>query len=149
MNYSGNDLKNMAFKSTPLGYSKEQIDEMVGKITEDYESFALEQLDLNEKIKTISNSLNQYKSMEKNLTDTLMLAQQTSEEVKKNAYMKADNIVKDAEIRARKILNDAAQEVLKITYKQDELVNRLKAFKTKTKTLIDAQLDLLEKIDEE
>lgn len=149
MNYTGDDLKNMMFKSTPLGYSKEQIDDMVEKIAQDYESFVREQLDSAEKIKILTGSLNQYKSMEKNLNDTLILAQQTAEEVKKSAYLKSDNIIKDAEIRARKILNDAAQEVLKITYKQDELVNRLKAFKAKTKTLIDAQLDLLEKIDEE
>lgn len=149
MNFTAGDIKNMVFKSTPLGYSKEQVDDLVEKVIRDYESFALEKLDMDEKIKELSNSLDLYKSLEKNLSETLIIAQQTAEEVKKNAYAKADNIVKDAQIRSKKILNDASAEVLKITYKQDELANRLSAFKAKTKTLIDAQLSLLEKIDRE
>jgi cell division initiation protein len=79
----------------------------------------------------------------------LVVAQQTGEEIKKNAYDKADNIVKDAEVRSQKIINDANQEVIRIRFEYEEMKKRLHLFKTKSETLILSQLELLKQLFDE
>jgi cell division initiation protein len=77
------------------------------------------------------------------------MAQQTSEEVKKNAYEKADNILKEAEIKAQKIINEATQEVVKVNFEYEDMKKRLYIFKSKAETLLMSQLEVMKQMFEE
>ena len=114
MNYTPNDLENITFKKTFRGYSEDQVNEMIDKVIEDYMAYIRENLELKDKISVLNEGIQHYKSLEESLHNTLLIAQQTSEEIKKNAYEKAENILREAELKAQKIINDVTGEEVKI-----------------------------------
>jgi cell division initiation protein len=72
-----------------------------------------------------------------------LFAQQTSEDIKKNAYEKADNVIKEAEIKAQRIIEEANQQVVKIRYEYEDTKKKLHIFKAKSETLLLSQLEML------
>lgn len=149
MNYTPNDLQNLSFKKTFMGYSEDAVNDVLDKAIEDYSAYIRENIDLKDKVALLNEGLQHYKVIEESLQNTLIVAQQTSEEIKKNAYEKAENVIKEAEIRAQKLLNDANQEVIKIRFEFDDVKKRLHIFKSKAETLLLSQLEVLKQMFEE
>ncbi len=142
MNYTPNDLDNMKFKKSFRGYDEDQVNGVLDNVIQDYELYIKENIELKDRISVLNEGIQHYKNIEESLQNTLVVAQQTGEEIKKNSYEKAENIVKEAEIRAQKIINDANQEVIRIRFEYEEMKKRLHLFKTKSETLILSQLEL-------
>jgi cell division initiation protein len=149
MNYTPNDLQNIVFKKTFMGYSEDQVNEVLDKVIEDYSAYIRENVELKDKVALLNEGLQHYKNIEESLQNALLVAQQTGEDIKAAAYEKADNIIKESEIKAQKILNDTNQELIKIRREYEEIKKRLQIFKSKTETLLMSQLELLKQMVEE
>jgi cell division initiation protein len=146
MNYTPNDLDNIKFKKTFMGYSEDQVNDVLDNIIQDYEMYIKENIELKDRISVLNEGIQHYKNIEDSLQNTLIVAQQTGEEIKKNAYEKADNIVKEAEIRSQKILNDSNQEIIKVKFEYEEMKKNLHLFKSKSEMLLLSQLELLKQM---
>ncbi len=149
MNYTPNDLQNITFKKTFMGYSEDVVNDVLDKIIEDYSAYIRENIELKDKLALLNEGLQHYKTIEESLQNTLLVAQQTGEDIKKNAYEKADNIMKEAEIRSQKVINEANQEVIKIKFEYEEMKKRLHIFKSKSETLLLSQLEIIKQMFEE
>ncbi len=149
MNYTPNDLQNITFKKTFMGYSEDTVNDVLDKIIEDYSAYIRENVELKDKLALLNDGLQHYKSIEESLHNTLLVAQQTGEDIKKNAYEKADNIIREAEIKAQKIMNDANQEVVRIKFEYEDSKKKLHIFKTKCEMLLMSQLELLKQVFED
>ncbi|MCX7842785.1 MAG: DivIVA domain-containing protein [Clostridia bacterium] len=144
MNYTPNDLQNITFKKSVIGgYNEDAVNEVLDKIIEDYSAYIRETIELKDKVATLNEGIQHYKTIEESLQNTLIMAQQTSEEIKKNAYSKAENIIKEAELKAQRMVNDANQEVLRIKFEYEEMLKKLHVFKTKAETLLLSQLEIM------
>lgn len=143
MNYTPNELQNITFKKSIMGYSEDSVNEVLDKVIEDYSAYIRENIELKDKLALLNEGLQHYKTIEESLQNTLLVAQQTGEEIKRNAYDKADNVIKEAEIRSQRIVNEANQEVIKIKFEYEDMNKRLHVFKAKAETLIMSQLELL------
>jgi cell division initiation protein len=119
------------------------VNEVLDKIIEDYTAYIHENRDLKDKLETLNQAIQHYKNIEESLQNTLIVAQQTSEDIKKNGYMKAENIIKEAEIKAQKIINDANQEVIKIKFEYEDTKKKLHVYKSKAEALLHSQLEVL------
>ena len=149
MNYTPNDLQNVTFKKTIMGYSEDEVNEVLDRVIEDYNSYIRENLEIKDKLAVLNEGLQHYKAIEESLQNALVVSQQTGEEIKKNSYGKAENIIKEAEIRAQKILNDANQEVLKVNFEYEEMRKKLHVFKARSEALLLSQLEVLKQMFEE
>jgi cell division initiation protein len=149
MNYTPNDLQNITFKKSFSGYNEDAVNEVLDRIIEDYSEYIRENVELKDKVALLNEGLQHYKNMEESLQNTLIVAQQTGEDIKKNAYEKADNIIKEAEIKAQKIINDANAEVAKIAYEYEDLKKRLGILKSKAEAMLLSQLELLKQMTDE
>lgn len=143
MNYTPNELQNLTFKKSVRGYSEDMVNEVLDKIIEDYTAYIHENRELKDKLETLNQAIQHYKNIEESLQNTLIVAQQTSEDIKKNGYMKAENIIKEAEIKAQKIINDANQEVIKIKFEYEDTKKKLHVYKSKAEALLHSQLEVL------
>lgn len=147
MNYTPNDLQNVTFKKAVIGgYSEDAVNEVLDKVIEDYSGYIRENIELKDRLAVLNEGMQHYKNIEESLQNTLIMAQQTSEEIKKNAYGKSENILKEAELKAQRMVNDANQEVLKIKFEYEEMVKKLHVFKTKAETLLLSQLEVLKQM---
>lgn len=146
MNYTPNDLDNLKFRKVVRGYSEDQVNEVLDSIIRDYEMYIKENIELKDRISVLNEGIQHYKNIEESLQNTLIVAQQTGEEIKKNAYEKAENIVKEAELRAQRVVQDANAEVIKIKFEYEEMKKRLHLFKSKSESLLLSQLELLKQL---
>ena len=146
MNYTPNDLDNIKFKKNFMGYNEDQVNEVLDSVIQDYELYIKENIELKDRISVLNEGIQHYKNIEESLQNTLIVAQQTGEEIKKNSYEKAENIIKEAELKAQRIINDANQEVIKIRFEYEDMKKRLHIFKTKSDTLLLSQLELLKQV---
>ncbi|NTV89714.1 MAG: DivIVA domain-containing protein [Clostridiales bacterium] len=149
MNYTPNDLQNLTLKKSLMGYNEDVVNDVLDKVIEDYSAYIRENIELKDKLALLNEGLQHYKTIEESLQNTLLAAQQTGEDIKKNAYEKADNIVKEAEIRSQKLINDSNQEVIRIRFEYEDLKKRLHVFKSKSETLLLSQMEILKQMFED
>lgn len=103
-----------------------------------------EKAELNKKIKTLSDGVQYYRSIETTLQKALILAEKTSKETKDAAILKAESIEKEAHKRADHIVQNAEEEYNKIRNKSIRLVQQFNQYKLQLKEAASAQLQLVE-----
>ena len=91
----------------------------------------------------LSDAVRQYKAMEETLQNALSVAKRSGDDVKQNAYDRAEVIVRDAQIRAEKMIENANGEVEKIRYQYEQMKHSVEVFRAKVVSLLHAQLDII------
>lgn len=137
-----NEIKNHEFKKG-IGYTKKSVDDFVNEIVESFEEVNRENAELKEKLTTLSEGIQYYKSIEKTLQKSLVLAQKTADEKKEKALNNAKIIEKVARSRADSIITKAKSDLDAIYRQTDELNRRFELYKSYVKNLITTQLDLI------
>ena len=79
--------------------------------------------------------------METSLQNALVLAQTTAEEATRNAHQKSEIIIKKAEEEARRIIERANEKITDIEQQYQEAKRQMYIFRTRFKTLLEAQLE--------
>ncbi|HVJ48133.1 DivIVA domain-containing protein [Desulfitobacterium sp.] len=151
MNYTPDDLESINFNKILIGYSKNQVDEMLTKIISDYSDYNNITNEINElksRISVLDEIVQHYKSIEESLQHSVIIAHHTSNTIKESACEKAKTIIEEAETTARKLVNDANQEVNKINFEYEGIKRKLYTFKTKSEALLYSQLEVLEQLSD-
>ncbi|MDF2941985.1 MAG: DivIVA domain protein [Herbinix sp.] len=144
MNYTPKDLEGIIFKREILyGYNREQVNKLLIKICEDYDTLKKENEELQKNITIMDENVHHYKTIEESLQHTLILAQRTSDTIKNNAYEKANNIIKEAEVSAQKIINEANQKVANISMDYEATKKSVSVFKLKSNALLMSMMEIL------
>ncbi len=143
------EIHNKEFKRSFRGYNEEEVDEFLDRVIKDYETLYRENMDLKEAIDRLNSKVEHYQHMENTLHSTLVIAQETAEEVKLNAKKETELIMKEAEIRAQKLVDEALAKVRKLTGEYEELQKQAQVFRTRLRTLLQAQMEMLNTAEED
>lgn len=138
------EIQNKVFKSGGLGYDKKDVDSFMEEILENYESLYRERMEMTDRINTLKEGLQYYKTIEKTLQKALVLAERTADETKSNAMKNAALIEQEAVSKANIILEDAKRELEMIRKQTIELVRQFDMYKAKFKSLVNSQTELLD-----
>lgn len=141
------DINKKEFSRSFRGYSCEEVDEFLEQVLRDYGQVFRENQELREKNLYLTEELERYARLEKTIKDALVMAQQTSDEMRENAQREASLIIKEAENKAREIIHQAQVEVEKAERYQSDLQAKTAAFKMRFRSFLKAQLELL--VDDE
>ncbi len=138
------EIENMKFsKQLVNGYNTDEIDEFLDDILKDYETLYKENIELKDKTSSLNDGITHYKSMEDMLQSTLILAQNTAEEVKENAKKEAETILASANQKVSESLSDINQKLTAKQIEYDELQKQFDVYKAKMESLLISQLELL------
>lgn len=85
MNFLPNDLQNIVLKKSLMGYDVIQVEDLLEKIVEDLAEHIRENSRLKERLDDSLEKINYYKNIESSLQNSLIVAQQTSDEIIANA----------------------------------------------------------------
>ncbi|SDD40652.1 DivIVA domain-containing protein [Sporomusa acidovorans] len=143
------DIHNKEFKRGFRGYNEEEVDEFLDNVIKDYETLYRENIELKDTIERLNSKLEHYQHMENTLHSTLVIAQETAEEVKLNAKKETELILKEAEIRAQKLVEEALAKVRRMTGEYEELQKQSQIFRTRLRTLLEAQMEMLNTVEED
>lgn len=156
------ELQNKKVEAKRKKYEKDEMDAYLELIFDNYKQMTeenaklTEQLrnqerkmqeereDLNSKIKTLSDGVQYYRSIETTLQKALVLAEKTSKETKDAAIVKAQSIEKAAHLHADKIINNAEEEYQKIREKTMRLIQQFNQYKMQLKKAASAELQLID-----
>lgn len=137
------DIQNKEFTKALRGYKESEVDEFLDQVIDSYEKVYNENAEMKEKIRLLEEQIEKYNSLERTLKDTLVVAQSTAEEVAMNANKKAELIIKEAEDKGKRLIHDANNKIFNIQKEYEEAKKEFHIFKTRFKTLLESQLDII------
>lgn len=137
------DLQNKKIVTKKRKYDKIEMDEYLDLIFENYKELYSQNQELQKQVKTLSDGVQYYRSIESTMQKALVLAEKTSKETKDAAILKAEAIEKDANSKAAKIVSEAEQEYETIKEKCLYLVQQFNQYKMQLKQVAAAQLELI------
>lgn len=143
------DIHNKEFKKGFRGYNEEEVDDFLDQVVRDYESLYRENIELKETVDRVNAKLEHFQHMENTLHNTLVIAQETAEEVKLNAKKETELMMKEAEIRAQKVMEEATQKVRRANGDYEEILKQTQLVRTKLRSLLQAQLEALNNAEED
>ena len=138
------DIHNKEFKRGFRGYSEEDVDAFMNNIAGDYEKVYRDYCELKERCDSLQDKLTQYEKMEATMNSTLMLAQQTAENVKVSARKEADLILQEAESKKQKMLDETMMSLQNSQQEWEKLKAQTGAYRAKCKAILTSQLRLLD-----
>ncbi|MGP4040377.1 DivIVA domain-containing protein [Gracilibacillus sp. D59] len=141
------DIHNKEFARGFRGYDEDDVNEFLDQVIKDYETVIREKKDLKEKVDQLNEKLSHFSNIETTLNKSILVAQETAEDVKENAKKESKLIIKEAEKNADRIINEALHKSRTIALEVEELKKQAKVFRTRLKMLVEAQLDLVENDD--
>jgi cell division initiation protein len=104
MNFTPNDIQNILFKKSLFGFNQFQVNDVLDKIVEDFSDLIRENAKMKDKLEDLQDKVKYYKTIENSLQNSLIVAQQTSDDIVANAKKNAENILKEAELNAQEII---------------------------------------------
>ena len=137
------DIHNKEFGKAFRGYNEDEVNEFLDQIIKDYEALIRQNKDLEEKIAQTNERLQHFTNIEESLSKSIIVAQETAEEVKSNAKKEAQLIVKEAEKNADRIINESLIKSRTIALEIEELKKKASIYRTRFRTLLEAQLEML------
>jgi len=131
---TGMEIRNQQFSKSMRGYNEEEVKNFLQHTAQDYENLYGENSQLKESIQRCKFELEKYHKIEESMNNSLILAQQTAENLKANA-----------EKEAERMLNDAKRAIVGMLDVYQELMKNLNMFNMEYKSRLNLQLDILDK----
>jgi len=137
------DIHNKEFRKSFRGYDEEEVDEFLDQVQKDYEKLFKENVELKEALAAKDSNIGQYKDLEETLKKTLVIAQQTADDMKQGAAREAEVTIREAKLQAEQIIA-AAEEKVKFSLKEyEDIQKQAQFFKVKMRAFLRSQLELI------
>lgn len=136
------DVQNKMFKGG-IGFDKKDVESFIKELASDYEMLYRSNVELKDKVSTLNESLQHYRSIEDSMQKAMTLSEKTAEETVNAANEKGRQLIIAAEKKAEFILEDAKNELSETKneiYKFKQLFNK---FKSQYEDILNMQLNIL------
>lgn len=141
------DIHNKEFAKGFRGYDEDEVDEFLDRVVKDYEELITENMQLKQRLQEVTAKVEHYAKIEETLHSAIIVAQQTAKEIKENAIGEAELLRKEAEQATKQNVQNNTEQADKLRQKIEELVKEAIVFRTRFKTLLEAQLEIVNSED--
>lgn len=138
------EIQQHQFKTRLMGYDTSAVDHFLEMLADELERLHKQNNELKESLARTRSSLDQMREREKALQQTLMTAQQVTEELKENARKEAELVVADAHLEGERVIRDAHERRLQLISQIQEMKRQKLSFEGGLRALIDNHLKLLD-----
>ena len=136
------DVQNKTFKGG-IGFDKKDVDAFMKELSADYEKLYRANIELQDKVTTLDESLQHYRSIEDSLQKALTLSEKTTEETIDAANEKARLILMEAEKKAESLVEDAKEELYETKNEIFNLKQQFSTFKEQYRKVLQSQIKIL------
>lgn len=143
------DIQTVKFSNAAVGYKKSEVDNFVAQVLTDYEKLYKDSAESGEKINSLSKLIESYKSMEDTMKNTLVVAQQSAEQLTKAAKKEAESILSEANQKSKEIILKANSRLDEINAQYESVKKEMKSFITRSKAELEVQVKNLENVQKE
>ena len=103
---------------------------------------------LRKEIKELQERISRYERTEETFNKAIIMAQKTSDQMRMAAHKESEVIVDNAKKNATRIVNEALLRAEKTEAEANNLRHNIVKFKRRLKSIVEAQLEVIEEIDE-
>ncbi len=121
------DLKNKTFTKGFRGYETEEVDKFFAQVVKDFERLYQDNIELKETVERVSAKLEYYQQMEATMQNTLVVAQETADEVKKTSEKKAQVLLDETAAKCEGMKADAKNEAARLLNEANAAAAQAKA----------------------
>ncbi len=146
------------FNRTLRGYDPEEVNAFLDGVIQKVEQMIEEMKEKDRKIEELQSLVeenqklrqqnNQYRKLEETMNKAIFIAQKTSDQMRIDASREREIIIHDAKNNADKILNEALMKAENVQREAMQLKRNIVIFKRKIKDIVEAQLDVVNEIDQ-
>lgn len=144
------EIKEKTFKVKFRGYSEEEVNEFLDLVTDEYEELVRINREQANKIKSLEEKLAHFNEIKESLSQSVILAQETSESIKataqteaENIIAKANNLLEESKLKGNQIIRDAADEAKIVAIETEDLKRQSRVFHQRLLAAIEAQHSLI------
>lgn len=135
------------FKNSFPGYNKNEVNSFVQNVTTEYENMLNNLKNKDAEIDEKNKELDHYKNLEKTLNRAIVIAEESSKSIKKNAYNESRVILEEARRNASRIINNALVKAERVEKEAENLKKQVESYKRKYRNLLEEQLDEIDRFD--
>ena len=135
-------------KATLGGYNMAMVDEFLDLLTEDYTALYNENAILKNKLKVLSDTIEEYRATDNAMRKTLLAAQQMAEAMVAEAEQKKSQLVRDAEANAEARINELKASIAAEEYRLKQAQEATAAYVRKLHTAHEEEMEFLSRLGE-
>ena len=143
------------FKRSINGYNIDEVNAFIDDVITKVELIITEEKKIKndivikeKKIRELEDAILRYQNMENQLHTSLLNAEQNGGYIKKVAKSEGNAIISEAKRNANRIISDALIRAEKTEHETQMLKNNISLFKSKVKSMLNEQLEIVDKIDD-
>lgn len=141
------DIHNKEFNRGLRGYNIDEVNGFLNQIIKDYELLLKDKNDLEKEVENLNSKVSHYVNLESTLNQSIIIAQETAEELKINARKEAKLIIQESEKNADRIINDALTESRTVFTEMEDIKKQANVFRARLTMLIQTQLEMVQNED--
>ena len=136
------------FSTSIQGYNKEEVNNFVKEVIVEYENMLVKLKKSYQYGEELKKELKHYKDIESTLNRAILVAEESTSNIKKAAYDESKTILEDARRNATKVINNALVKAERIESEAESLRRKVVVYKRRFRALVEDQLDEIEGFDE-
>lgn len=135
------------FNNSFPGYNKNEVNSFVSNVTTEYESMLNNLKTKDNEINSLKKELEHYRNIESTLNRAILIAEESSQNIKKTAFDESRTIIEDAKRNASRIINNALIKAEKVESEAETLKRQVERYKKKYRNILEEQLDEIERLE--
>lgn len=138
------DIRKQEFHRVMRGLDAEEVYAFLSTVGDEYEALLNDNKALRDRILELDDKVQEYRTMEKTLRDTLITAERVAVEAKDNARREASLLVKEAQIEVDKSLRDIKSEAMRLRQEVQQLRSQRDGYLARMKVVAESHMKFLE-----
>ena len=134
-------------KKSIYGYSQEEVDQFLYKLSTDYKELYNENSQLKKRIFAAEDRLKSYIAIEKGIKETLEMSKSASAQAREHSHDKSDIIIKEAREKAKRMVEEAKEELELMQGSYERLKADFERFCHRHNDFMDEQLDIFKNME--
>jgi cell division initiation protein len=144
------------FKRSLGGYDVNEVNTFVDGVIKQVETILKEEARIKQditskdlRIKELEEAVEKYQNVERQLNASILRAEENGEYLKRLAKTEGDAIINEARKNANRIISDALIRAEKTEYETQMLKKNISLFKSRVRTMLNQQLDIIDDLDKD
>jgi cell division initiation protein len=138
------DVRKQEFRRVMRGLDPDEVLAFLSTVADEYETVLNDNKALRERLLELDDKVQEYRTIERTLRDTLLTAERVTVESKDNARREATLIVKEAQFTAEKALRDITSEAARLRQEVQRLRSQRDAYLAKMKVVAESHVKFIE-----
>ena len=138
------DVRKQEFRKGMRGLDPDEVYAFLATVADEYEAALNDNKALRERLLELDDKVQEYRTIERTLRDTLVTAERVTVESKDNARREASLIVKEAQLQAERSLRDISSEAVRLRQAIQRLRSQRDAYVAKMRVVAESHVKFIE-----